>query len=187
MYARAVDDAAARLRELRQEEWGDFGLAAFALGLAVVGSQARPELAMPLFLAGLTVAALGVRALWREWDLLDRLAGERYAYVIPQVLAYAAREATTERRLSFAAQIRARLQQPADAFDARGVSVREELEALATELEDRELSLDPACAVACMRLLTDAESPFFAPEAVEDLRSQVRQVRAGFGPAHRSG
>ena len=103
MYARAVDDAADRLRELRREEWGDFGLAALALGLAVVGSQARPALAMPLFLAGLTVAGLGVRALWREWDLLDRLAGERHAYVIPQVLAYAAREATTERRRTFAA------------------------------------------------------------------------------------
>lgn len=187
MYARAVDDAAARLRELRREEWEDFGLAALALGLAVAGSQARPALAMPFFVAGLTVAALGVRALWREWDLLDRLAGERYAYVIPQVLTYAAREATTERRRTFAALIRARLQQPTGAFGARGVSVREELEALATELEDRELSLDPACAVACMRLLTDVGSPFFAPEAVEDLRSGVRQVRAGFGPAHRSG
>jgi hypothetical protein len=187
MYARAVDDAAARLRELRQEEWGDFGLAAFALGLAVAGTQARPTLAMPLFLAGLTVAALGVRALWREWDLLDRLAGERDAHVIPEVLAYAAREATTERRQTFAALIRARQQQPADVFDARGVSVREELEALASELEDRELSLDPACAVACMRLLTDAESPFFRPEAEDDLRSRVRQVRSGFRPTHRAG
>jgi hypothetical protein len=187
MYARAVDDAADRLRELRREEWGDFGLAAIALGLAVVGSQARPALAMPLFLAGLTVAGLGVRALWREWDLLDRLAGERHAYVIPQVLAYAAREATTERRRTFAALIRARLQHPAGAVDLRGVSVREELEALATELEDAALSLDPACAVACMRLLTDVESPFFAPDGIADLRARVRQVRAGFEPAHRPG
>ena len=30
-----------------------------------------------------------------------------------------------------------------------------ELDALACELEDDELALDPACAVACMRLLND--------------------------------
>ena len=63
MYARAVDEAAARLRELRHEEWEDLGLAALALGLAVVATQVRPAFAMPLFLGGLAVGALGVRAL----------------------------------------------------------------------------------------------------------------------------
>ena len=71
MYARAVDDASARLQELRQEEWQELGLAALALG--------------PLFLGGILVGARGVRALWRRWDLLDRLAGDHDAYTIAEV------------------------------------------------------------------------------------------------------
>ena len=53
MYARAVDDASARLQELRQEEWQELGLAALALGLALMATQIRPALAMPLFLGGI--------------------------------------------------------------------------------------------------------------------------------------
>ena len=94
MYARAVDEASSRLRELRQEECGDLGLAALSLGLALAATQVRPVFAMPLFLGGVVVGARGVRALWRRWDLVERLAGERDAYVIPEVLACAAREAT---------------------------------------------------------------------------------------------
>ena len=58
----------------------------------------------------------------------------------------------------------------------------EELEALACELEDEELALDPACAVACMRLLSDvSESPLLNPALPPELlRSRVRQIRSGF-------
>jgi hypothetical protein len=73
MYARAVDEAAARLRELRHEEWEELGLAAVALGFALAATQVLPRLAAPLFLGGLPLWALGVRALWRRWDLVDRL------------------------------------------------------------------------------------------------------------------
>jgi hypothetical protein len=149
MYARALDEAAARLQELRHEEWGDLGLAAFALGLALAATQVRPALSVPLFLGGLVVGVFGVRALWRRWDLIDRLARERDAYVIPEVLAYASREATMERRHSFAALIRGRLKQTEAPLDTRLNSAAEELETLATELEDDELALDPACATAC--------------------------------------
>jgi hypothetical protein len=58
----------------------------------------------------------------------------------------------------------------------------EELEALALELDDEALTLDPACAVVCMRLLADgAESPLLNPGLpAEDVRSRLRQIRAGF-------
>lgn len=182
MYARAVDEAAARLRELRHEEWEDIGLAALALLLAVAATQIRPGLAVPLFLGGLAVGAFGVRALWRRWDLVDRLAGERDAYMISEVLAYASREATMERRHTFAAMVRSGLRQPGLALQPRVHAAAEELEALASELDDGELGLDPACAVACMRLLSDlAESPLLNPELpAEELRSRVRQIRSGF-------
>lgn len=179
MYARAVDDADSRLRELRHDEWERLGLGGLALGLAVVAAEVRPSLALPLFLGGLVVGVLGVTALWRRWDLVDRLAGERDAYVIPEVLAHALREATMERRHDFAVRIRGTLRGPVTPGLA---TAAEELEVLASELDDGELALDPACAVACMRLLSDpAESPLFNPMLPPDeLRSRVRQIRAGF-------
>lgn len=182
MYARAVDGAGARLRELRHEQREELGLAAVALVLAVAATQVRPALAVPLFLAGLAVGALGVRTLWRHWDLLDRLAGERDAYVIPEVRAYASREATLERRHSLAATIRSRLLQPELDSSVRVAALREELEALASELDDRDLALDPASAVACSRLLSDlAEDSSLNPAPPpEELRSRVRQIRSGF-------
>jgi hypothetical protein len=123
-----------------------------------------------------------VRALWRRWDLIDRLAGERDAYVISEVRAYAAREATLERRRSFAALIRSRLVRPGLDCEPRVVAAAAELQALASQLEDEELALDSAGAVACMRLLKDvARSPLPNPALPpEELRSRVRQIRSGF-------
>jgi len=182
MYARAVDDAAARLQALRREEREKLGLAAIALVLAAGAAEFRPEFALPLFVGGLVIGALGMRALWRRWDLVDRLSAERDAYVIDEVFAYASREAGLDRRRSFAALIRSRLPQPGVVSDARVVAAAHELEALATELEDSTLALDPAAAVACMRLLTDlGDSPLLnASFTPEELRSRVRQIRAGF-------
>jgi hypothetical protein len=189
MVARAVDEAAERLRELRHEEWEDLGLAGVAVALAVAATLARPSLAMPLFLGGIGVAALGVRALWRRWDLLDRLSGERDAYAIPEVLACATAQATIDRRRSYAALIRSRLAHPGMAGDPRRSVAGDELEALAAELEDADLALDPAAAVACARLLTDLDgSPLLNPALPpEELRSRVRRIRAGFEGRDRPG
>jgi hypothetical protein len=183
MYARAVDEAAARLRELRQEELGALALAAVALGLALAATQIRPTFAIPFLLGGVVVGARGTMALWRRWDLVERLAGQQEAYVIPEVLARAARETTTERRHIYAARIRRELTETGLTYRARIVDSAEELEALAAELEDDELMLGPLSAVMCKRLLTDfVESPLFNPAfAPEDVRSRVRQIRAGFG------
>jgi hypothetical protein len=182
MYARAVDEASSRLRELRQEEWGDLGLAAFALGIALVATQVRPAFAIPFFLGGVVVGARGITALWRRWDLVERLADEPDAYVIPEVLAYAGREATVDRRHIYAALIRGELQQTGLAYGDRVTRAAEELEALVLELEDDELDLDPACAVACMRLVNDvSKSPLLNPALPPELlRSRIRQIRSGF-------
>src|SRR5688572_5248890 len=114
MYARAVDDAAAQLRELRRDEWEDIGLAGIALALAVGAAELYPVLALPLFIGGVVIGGPGVRALWRRWDLVDRLAGEADAYVIPEVFVHASREATLERRRMFARIVRWKLREPMD-------------------------------------------------------------------------
>jgi hypothetical protein len=187
VYARAVDQADARLRDLRYEERGDLGLAAAALAASVAATEGLPALAAPLFIGGLVVGALGVRAMWRRWDLLERLSGERDAHVISEVRAFASREATMDRRHSFAALIRASLRGAALAMDARVLAVADDLERLAGDLEDDELALDPASAVACMRLLSDfPRSPLLNNELpTEDLRSRVLQIRSGFRPGSR--
>jgi hypothetical protein len=184
MYARAIDDARARLHSLRCEGWEDLGLAAFALLLAVAATQLRPALALPLFVGGLAVGARGVRAVWRRWDLIERLAAESDAYVITEVREYALQQATLEKRRSFAALIRSRLPQSGIADETPLGTVADELGALASELDNETLVLDPAAAVSCARLLTDLdESPLLNPALpAADLRARIRRIRAGFEP-----
>jgi hypothetical protein len=182
MYARAVDEAGERLRILRREECGDFALAAFALASAVAVTQVHQELAMPLFLGGLGVAVLGVRAALLRWELVERLAGDRDAHAIPEVLAYASREGTMQRRRTFATLLRRELPQPGRVVDARREVVAAELEALVCELEDDALALDPVAAVSCLRLVSDvSQSPLLnSALPAEELRSRIRQIRSGF-------
>jgi hypothetical protein len=184
LYARAIDEAEVRLKELRQEERERLGLAALAIGVSIAATEFFPSLTAPLFIGGLAIGALGVRALWRRWDLLERLAGEADAYVIPEVFSYASREATMGRRHSFAALIRRTLRDPGVGLEARVVAVADDLEALASELDDDGLSLDPASAVATMRLLSDvAQSPLLNPALpTEDLRARLLHIRTGFRP-----
>ena len=183
MYARVVDDAAARLRALKREELEDFSLAAVTYALAVAATRVLPSLALPLLAGGVFVSWRGVKALWRRWDLVEVLAGERDAYVISEVRTYASRVATIERRRWAAGMIRLALREPGTG--ERIAPVAQELDALASELENVELELEPVCAVTCSRLVTDGEgSPLINPALpVQDLFSKVRQIRAGFIPA----
>src|SRR5574340_1253108 len=186
MYAREVEEARTSLGELRSAGREDFGLAALAFGASLAATQLYPPLAFPLFLGGLAVWVLGIRALLRRWDLVDRLAGERDAYVIPEVLACGGREATAERRKTMATTIRGLSPAPGHPNEARIEAVAADLESLAQELEDDTLELDPAAAVACTRLFTGmyGRAPLcdeLVP--VEELRARIRHVRAGFIPA----
>ena len=87
-----------------------------------------------------------------------------------------------ERRQRHAALLRDRLERPGLLYEARILAAAEELEALASELDDEELELDPACAVACMRLLSDVVTSPLLNSALppQDLRSRVVQIRSGF-------
>jgi len=179
MYARAIDDAAAELRELRATEREDLGLALVALAASLVATHAAPSIALPLFLGAVWVAVLGLRATIRRFELVQQLWGDRDAYAIREVRKRAEREATLARRRSAASRIRALVE---GAYDERLVEVEPELRALVAELEDARLALDPVAAVVCAQLLTDVvESPLLRPERpVEELRARVTRARAGF-------
>jgi len=130
MYARAVEEAAITLRDLRRAEWEDLALGLVALGSAIAATTILPSLAIPLFLGGVAIGARGLRALWLRWDLVERLAGERDAYVISEVRDRALRETTMGRRRAFAAVIRTCL---CDPENARLRFLEAELEDLAAE------------------------------------------------------
>ena len=179
MYARAVDDAGSRLRELRREEWSDLTLGAGAVAAAVGATEVQPGFAVPLFVGGLVVVTRGLIAAWRRWEIVDRLASEPDAYVIDEIRTRALREATMERRRLFAGYIRHVVR--VGGAERLGTAVPE-LEALAAELEDDRLLLEPACGVACARLVSDPyRSPLLDRSSTPDeVCSQARHIRRGF-------
>ena len=182
MYAGTVEDAEIRLHDLRREEWADLALALVALALALAATRYARSLALPLEIGGLAVGALGIRALWRHWDLVDRLADEPDAYAIAEVVAYASRESTMDRRRRSAAFLRRQLEPTRPSRPACVDGAAEELAALAAELEDAALELSPASAMLCSRLVNEpAESPLLNPALPQDgLRSTVLRIRSGF-------
>jgi hypothetical protein len=175
-----IDEAGIRLRELHREQAEELGVCLAAFLLAVAATRFQPALALPLLVGGLVVGVRGLRCVWRRWDLVDRLADSHDAYVLLDVSAYAERQATPARRRMFAAGIRAALDEAAPSSAV--AASEDELSALAAELEDERLSLDPECAVACKRLVEEPDvSPLLDPAASEAaLRASVDRIRAGF-------
>ena len=184
MYAAAVEEARTQLRELRLSGRDNLGLAALTMSLAVAATEIRPNLALPLLVSGLFASARGIRALWSRWDLIDRLAVEPDAYLIPEILDYASREATAEKRRMLASHIRGIAPTPGHPNEARLAAVTDELQSLARELETDTLELDTATTVACARFVHDWGSPLYDERVSPDeLRARIRHLRAGFGAA----
>jgi hypothetical protein len=174
-----VDEAASRLRELRADAWQGLALGAAAVGGALGATEVAHDLVLPLFLAGMLVGARGMRALLERYALLETLLGDPDAYVIGEVREHALAETTLDRRRMFARSARTWLPP-----DERLGAVADELALLVAELEDETLDLDPACAVACKRLLCDPlTSPLLAPTgSAADVRSRLLRIHGGFAP-----
>ncbi len=155
MYARALEEIDVRIAGLRRAAWEAGALGCCCLAVAVAAASTTSPLAVPLFFGGLTGIFLGVRAEWQRWELIDRLLTERDAHVIEAVRARAVAEATLERRHSLAVSLRLILDAPGSRISTRLSGAVDDLEALARELDDEGLTIEPASAVACARLLTD--------------------------------
>jgi hypothetical protein len=155
VYAWELQEAQDKLRELRLEEWGDLALTCLTFGLALGATQVSRALAGPLAIGALATVILAARA---------------------------ERSASMKNRYWPAASIRTLLAEPGYADRSRIQAKAGELDALARELDDPGLSLDPACAVACDKLLADGSvSPLFNRALpADDAVVGVRQIRAGF-------
>jgi hypothetical protein len=171
----ALIEAETRLAELRRDELQQLGLGALALGASLAMTAAYEPLVGPLFVGGMAMWLLGIRSLWRHWDLVDRLADDRDAYVISAVRAYAARDARMDRRHANAASLRFWASQP-DVTEDVG-----ELEQLARDLDDADLDLSPASAIVCRRLLTDPTvSPLLNGSLAGNLHDTIVEIERGF-------
>jgi len=182
MYARALEEAETRLVDLHHDEVQRVVLSVVALGGSLVATVVYEPLVIPLFLGGLVLGVLGIGAIWRHWDLLDRLADDSDAYSIRAVRAYAARDARMDRRRGNASFIRSWLAGPVPVADSRIVEYADMLEQLACRLEDDDLELDPSCAIACRRLLTDPQVSPLLNNALppDDLGAWIVRIQAGF-------
>ena len=184
MYVRAVEEAESRLSELRRDELSTVGVSMCALLCSLLSTQLLPAAAVPLFVGGASIGFLGIRAMWRHWDFVDRMADEPDAYAIAEVRAYAARDATMARRVFYAETIRGWTRPRPLAADHRIATAAIQLDELASELEDETRDLDVGCAVACRHLLTDpTTSPLLNMTLPpEGIRSSIARIRAGFTP-----
>jgi hypothetical protein len=179
--ARSVERAEARLHDLKLQSLEDFLLAAAALAAALVGTRLLPAASVPLLVGGTGVAFLGMRAVVRRYLLLEELAVDRDAYLIPEVRAAAARAASPEHRRRLAAAIREALNPSWSSTSERVEANRALLLELAAALEDKELVLAPAAAVALDRLLLAGEDNLYSPTLPPDeLRSRLRRILDGF-------
>ena len=181
MDARSVERAEAQLHELKLQGLEDFVLAGVAFAAALAGSRLLPALAVPLLVAGMGVALLGMRALVRRYLLLEDLACERDAYLIPEVRAVAERAATPEHRRRLACAIREALNPPWCGLNPRVEANRDLLVELEAALHDEQLAFDPAAAVALDRLLGAGEDNLYTPSLpADELRSRLRRILDAF-------
>ena len=183
MAAFDLEERERTLRDLRVDGRSDLGLALLAMGAAVAATILHPPFVMPLFAAALVGLALAGRAFFRRLELVDRLLLERVAHAIPEIRREAERLASMPRRRALAQSLRTKLT-PLEGYPMREriLAAADELRALADDLENEELSLDPLSAAECNAFLNDHErSPLLndlLPEG--NVRSWIRRIRFGF-------
>lgn len=184
MNAEAIEQAERRLHELRLDEWFELGLAVSAMGLALAASVLEPPFAVPLLIGTLASAVLAGRAFFRRLALSDRLLLDRDAHAIPEIRRRGEDMASMENRRALAQVVRAGLTPEPGYSSSTQVAATAELRALASELEDEGLSLDPVCAARCHQLMNNyAESPLLnslLPD--ENIQVWIRRIHLGFEP-----
>ena len=186
MDARSVERAETELRELGLQGLEGLLVAAGAFAVALLGIRLLPAVSVPLLAGGMGVAVLGMRALVRRHLLLEDLAADPDAHLIPQVRAVAARAASREHRLRLAAVIHQTLNQPLCETNSRIDANRDLLVELEAALEDEARALDPAAAVALDRLLTVGEDNLNSRALPEDeLRSRLHRILDAFAASSR--
>jgi len=187
MNARQLEDAQERLRtrQRRTVEAAVLAVAGSAAALAV--SLVSSTLAIALGAGAAVEALVAVAALVSRRELIARLALEPDAYVLPDVDRYGKRLVRERQRLAAWLREVIRDARVPGSFYLRERVARhaDELDSLAHELAAPAAQVQPASAVACLRLLTRApESPLYNDRLpADDLALALRAIRAGIHDA----
>lgn len=189
MDARQLEDAQERLRARRRRTVEAAVLAVAGSAAAVAVSLVSSTLAIALGAGAAVEALVAVAALVSRRELIARLALEPDAYVLPDVDRYGKRLVRLRERQRLAAWLREIIR---DAHVPGSFYLRErvarhadEFDSLAQELASPAAQVQPASAVACLRLLTRApESPLYNGRLpADDLALALRAIRAGIRDA----
>jgi hypothetical protein len=180
MSARDVEQLGRKLRDLNQRAVGELALGVVAFALALLATQLRPDLVLPLLAGAVVLIGLGIVAFVRSHLLVEDAAADRDAYLLPEVRRFGERAASPGHRRELAAWIRRAVAVSPEFASPRVDENRAALEELREDLERSDLPLEPVCAVALERLLQDGGlSDGDLP--ADELRSRLTQILAGFG------
>jgi hypothetical protein len=129
---------------------------------------------MPFLLGALGVGFLGVRALVLRTFMVEDLAGDRDAYVIPAVQRFGQRAADRSHRHDLARSIRVALTSSSGTTLERLRAVQSELDELAALLEDDGVAIDAYSMILLDRWLRDPGGSFRNPAVpVAEVRSRL--------------
>jgi hypothetical protein len=192
MHERALEEAAARVRQLRRRVHDAGVLALVAAVLAVVLAALSTTLAASFALAALIEGVVAASAMVRLRATLERLALIGPAYAIPEVNTYARKIAGVRGRRRTAEAFQRMLCQGDDHavlwLPERVHAVERELRTLAGALTAADVRLGLIGAVACRELVTNpVRSPLYNPElSVEELEARIHHITRAFGEGRRA-
>lgn len=187
LTAREFEARAGALAQRRGRARSALILAGACAALAAITTLFTTALQLPLAagtVLGLAVAGVNFVA-YRE--TVARMALDPSAYVIPEVSRYGRRFATPAERARLASWLRDVLRESTMSecwcLADRVRHHASQLEGLAADLARPHVSIRPASAVACRRLLTcGAESPLYNPRIPSnELSAVLLRIRHGIG------
>ena len=187
MTTHAAQPAAESLARTRQFFLHSLGLAALTVVAAGAASIWLPSGIVPLAVLAVIEAVVVMGAYYAQRDLIQRLALDPGASLVPEVQRYHERLGGQPARDRLAASINSLI---ADAslpyaicLADRVALVEDQLRLLARELATPEIPVQPRSLVTCLRLLSHGvESPLFNPGVpIEQLHATLLRIRVGVG------
>lgn len=183
MYDRDLEQVASELAARRRRGRDAALLSVPALAGAALSAMGSSALALALAAGGLVQILIALAAFVGRRQLIERLALDPRAYVLPEVESYGTTVARRRERLaSWLTEVVTDAPRGNTLYLGDRVSdYGGELLALARDLGAPGVAVRPASAVACQRLLTHAiESPLYNPRLpADELPSTLARIRAG--------
>lgn len=187
MNIRAAEHAAERVERARQFFFHAVALAALTVAAATAAAIWLRTATFPLAALAAIESVVVMGAYYGQRDLLQRLALEPEASLVPAVQRYHQGLVRQPARDRLAASITSLISDArlpyAICLSDRVALVEDQLRLLARELATPEITVQPRSVVACRRLLSHGvESPLFNPGVpIEQLHATLLRIRFGIG------